>query len=316
MGVNEFERGFNALAGEGRKAEAMALMRASVAAGDPAAQHGLGMMKLYAVGVPRDIAGAVELLAGAALKNHGEARRTLAALFANGTGVPEDAGRARALLAPIADAADVAEQLRVAALDEPRAVEFEGLCEAPLVARVHGLLLEEECDYLVARAEPRLQPSIIVDPLTGKGSAHPHRDSSGIAFGPAEEDLVVRRITRRVAAASRTGVECGEPLQILAYDAGQQYRPHLDALPGVANQRAWTMLLWLNDEYEGGETAFPEAGLTVRGKKRDALLFENVTADGRADPRARHAGLPVTAGRKWLATRWIRTRGLAPFEVS
>jgi len=44
----------------------------------------------------------------------------------------------------------------------------------------------------------------------------------------------------------------------------------------------------------------------VRGKVGDMLLFSNADPEGHGDPLAEHAGLPVTAGTKYLATRWIR----------
>ncbi|HEU0134522.1 MAG TPA: 2OG-Fe(II) oxygenase, partial [Allosphingosinicella sp.] len=84
------------------------------------------------------------------------------------------------------------------------------------------------------------------------------------------------------------------------------YKPHMDALPAEPNQRILTALLYLSEDYEGGETSFPRTGLSYRGAAGDALIFSNVGADGRADPLALHAGLPVTRGTKYLASRWIR----------
>ena len=103
-----------------------------------------------------------------------------------------------------------------------------------------------------------------------------------------------------------------KPLQVLRYGPGQQYKPHLDALPGLANQRRWTALIYLNDDYEGGETAFLESGHVLRGRTGDMLLFENALPDGRPDPRTRHAGRPVASGIKLLASRWIRERPADP----
>jgi prolyl 4-hydroxylase len=64
----------------------------------------------------------------------------------------------------------------------------------------------------------------------------------------------------------------------------------------------------LNDDYAGGETAFVKTGLGVRGRKGDALVFSSVGRDGRFEPLSEHAGLPVTSGTKYLASRWIRAR--------
>ena len=118
-------------------------------------------------------------------------------------------------------------------------------------------------------------------------------------------DPAIHALNRRLAAASGTGVEQGEPLQVLRYRPGQQYRPHFDAIPGLANQRVATALVYLNEDYEGGETCFVRSGLKVKGRRGDAIVFRNTTDEGRADPASEHAGLPVTAGVKLIASRWI-----------
>ena len=117
---------------------------------------------------------------------------------------------------------------------------------------------------------------------------------------------------RRIAAVSATDVRAGEPLQVLSYAPGQQYREHSDALPNVApgQQRVLTFLVYLDEDYEGGETAFPALGLQVRGRTGDGLLFRNAARDGTPDQRSIHAGLPVTRGVKHVASRWIRAERL------
>jgi prolyl 4-hydroxylase len=122
------------------------------------------------------------------------------------------------------------------------------------------------------------------------------------------EDLVIQRINHCIADASGTRYAWGEPLHVLRYGPSQQYRPHHDAhaFGPPEKRRIATALIYLNDAYEGGETNFPEIGVTVRGAVGDMLIFHNLTADRMPDPRMTHAGLPVTRGEKWLATRWIR----------
>jgi prolyl 4-hydroxylase len=132
-------------------------------------------------------------------------------------------------------------------------------------------------------------------------------------FPWVSEDLVIHALNRRIAITSGTDVFAGEPLQVLRYSPGQQYRPHLDALPTGDNQRILTMLVYLNEDYEGGETHFTRTGLRFAGSAGDALLFRNATSDGLPDEMAQHAGLPVVRGEKYLASRWIRQR---PFPRS
>jgi prolyl 4-hydroxylase len=102
-------------------------------------------------------------------------------------------------------------------------------------------------------------------------------------------------------------------MQVLSYAPGQQYHQHSDALPNVppGQQRVLTFLVYLDEAYDGGETAFPALGLNVRGRTGDGLLFRNASHDGTPDPRSVHAGLPVTRGVKHLASRWIRAQALA-----
>ena len=182
----------------------------------------------------------------------------------------------------------------------------ETIGESPRIVRFNDFLSAAECAWLAQAAAPMFEPAPTVDERTGRLIMNPVRTSDTAVFPWVAENPAVHALNRRIAAASATRAEQGEPLQVLRYAPGQEYRPHIDAVPGLANQRILTMLVWLNDDYEGGETRFIETGLTVKGRKGDALLFENVDAEGRPDTKMVHAGLPVTAGVKLLASRWIR----------
>jgi prolyl 4-hydroxylase len=66
-----------------------------------------------------------------------------------------------------------------------------------------------------------------------------------------------------------------------------------------------TLLLYLNDDFEGGETRFPRAtnanfhnGITIEPKKGTAVLFYSVLPDGNVDDLSQHSGQPVTKGEK------------------
>jgi prolyl 4-hydroxylase len=156
-----------------------------------------------------------------------------------------------------------------------------------------------------------LAPSVVVDAASGRQMPDPVRSSDGMGFTWPLENPAVHALNRPIAAASGTDVECGEPLQVLRYKPGDQYRTHFDAIAGFDNQRVMTCLVWLNDGYEGGETFFPTPGLALRGAKGDAILFRNAGDDGRRDEAAAHAGLPVRAGEKLIASRWIRQQPFA-----
>lgn len=270
--------------------------------------------------VPRDLARSRECFRRAGEAGHQRARSIYVALLANGTGGPSDWQGALTMLTGLAATdKDAAEELAVLgrmAIDgagEPAALASpEQLSDAPEVSLFRQLFTKEECSYLIARSVPRFRPSVIVDPASGELRPHPVRTSDNSFFPWIDETPAIHALNRRIAAASGTDVHAGEPLQVLRYRPGQEYRPHHDALPHTDNQRILTMLVYLNDQYEGGETLFLSTGLKVKGRIGDALLFRNADVDGKPDPLAQHAGLPVTAGEKLLASRWIHEKRFGP----
>jgi prolyl 4-hydroxylase len=266
--------------------------------------------------VRRDLAASRDLFRRAAAAGHAGGLRIYMAFAAGGIGGPVDWPRAVRLLQQLAPHdPDAARQLALLARmsvspsGEPLALPPpERLSDQPSAVAFRSLLTPDECDHLVALAEPRLSPAVVIDPRSGRQVRNPVRTSDSMALPYVAETPLTHALTRRMAAVSGTQAPQGEPLQVLRYRGGQEYRPHSDALAGEPNQRVLTLLVYLNEGYEGGDTLFVNTGLRFRGRKGDALLFRNTLPDGRADPRAQHAGLPVTRGEKLLATRWIRER--------
>ena len=185
------------------------------------------------------------------------------------------------------------------------------ISESPRVTRFAQLFTPDECDFLLTVAEPGFHASTVVD-SQGRDVPDPLRSSDGAPLHWMIEDPAINALNRRLAAISGAAYDQAEAMLILRYRPGQEYRRHFDALPGLENQRVLTALVYLNDDYAGGETDFPRASLQIRGRRGDAVVFQNTGPDGRADPMSEHAGLPVTQGVKYLASRWIRERRHLP----
>lgn len=305
----------------GRPAEAVAVLRQASGLGDADALFQLALWHLIGDPVPRDLDKARALLAEATEIGHEDAAMTEVALVGNGSGGTRDwSGALVRLRAAAARFGGVAQQqlglMERMALDaqgDPRRLpQPEVLSSAPSIRHWRGVLTPDECAHIAMSVQDILEPSVVADPRTGRAMAHPIRRSSAAVIGPTRESLPIQAIQRRIAALTGTDVRQGEPFSVLHYAPGQEYRPHMDTLPNEANQRVMTVLLYLNAGYAGGETQFPEIGLTVPGGLGDMVAFTNVLPDGSPDPAMRHAGLPVQRGAKWMATRWIRAR---PFDV-
>ena len=119
-------------------------------------------------------------------------------------------------------------------------------------------------------------------------------------------------VNARISLVTGAPVIHQEVTNILHYARAQEYSAHYDFYPpevaAQKGQRVATMLVYLNDAYEGGETEFPKLNWRFKGKAGDALLFFSLSPEGLPESASLHAGLPVTKGDKWLLSKWIRDR--------
>ncbi len=126
----------------------------------------------------------------------------------------------------------------------------------------------------------------------------------------------MERLEHRIAALMNWPLENGEGLQVLRYGAGAEYKPHFDYFapenkgnekhltPG--GQRVSTLVLYLNDVPEGGETIFPDAHISVAAQQGSAVYFRYMNKLRQLNPLSYHGGSPVLSGEKWVMTKWMR----------
>jgi prolyl 4-hydroxylase len=179
------------------------------------------------------------------------------------------------------------------------------------------LLSADECRLLIASARPHLRPSGVFDERSGDAlKRQPIRTSAHATFDPVLETSALKAIQLRLAAAADVPLDHCEYLAVLHYAPGQQYRPHLDALPpgGLdrdrpsAGNRLRTLITYLNTPDRGGDTVFPRVDQRVTARAGSAVRFDNLDADGRPLAASLHAGEPVESGEKWVASLWVRER--------
>jgi hypothetical protein len=87
---------------------------------------------------------------------------------------------------------------------------------------------------------------------------------------------------------------------LLRYRTGEQFTEHVDTMPGatVYGQRQLTAMLYLNDDFEGGELVLPHQGLVYKPRAGALVLFPS----GFCFPHASH---PVTRGTKYSLVTWF-----------
>lgn len=197
-----------------------------------------------------------------------------------------------------------------------RAIRVLGRFANPRAALLDGLLNAEECSNLIGYAYDKgLRNSGVVDGMTGESIKHHARTSTSVFLTRAETPLI-DTIESRLSQLTNWPISHGEGLQVLRYEAGQEYKPHFDWFdlkkPGSANhlkrggQRVGTTIIYLATPEEGGGTQFPKSGVQVYPRAGGAIFFANVDVAGRPDETSLHSGMPVVKGSKIVATYWQR----------
>jgi len=170
--------------------------------------------------------------------------------------------------------------------------------ERPVV--LPGILSKEECEYIKRLAIPRLHPSTV----GGKHQVNRNiRQSETAWLGP--DDPVVRKLMERCLQHVDRPLENCEKLQVLRYRPGGFYKPHYDCFPDGINPRMYTFIVALNENYDGGATAFPNIKEEYRLRTGDCLLFENLDNYEFMTSKAYHGGKPVLTGEKWVCNLWV-----------
>jgi prolyl 4-hydroxylase len=190
------------------------------------------------------------------------------------------------------------------------------------VHRITNLAPPSVCAWLIARAQNRLEPATVYDAVIKRDLVHEMRTNTLANFDYATLDVVQFLVQARMSHTCGYRIQHFEAPMVLHYNVGQQITPHFDFIDVNApdyeqqireqGQRMITFLLYLNDDYAGGETTFPQLGLVNRGALGDGLYFVNAHDDRSPDRNMLHTGSPPTAGEKWIVSQFIRDIPLRP----
>jgi prolyl 4-hydroxylase len=186
---------------------------------------------------------------------------------------------------------------------------IERIHDGPPMYLVHDFLSDHEADFLIDVAESCLSRSLV-----GGEIESALRTSSSCFF---EQDDLPGLMQKIISLTGKPVEHCESP-QVAKYEASQQYRPHVDGFSShggptgrkeltFGGNRLVTVLMYLNDVGEGGETHFPYMNLKVRPTKGAALVFFPSTVNGELDVQALHAALPAV-DTKYVSQVWVRER--------
>jgi prolyl 4-hydroxylase len=185
-------------------------------------------------------------------------------------------------------------------------------CSSLDIFIVRDFLDEQDCDELIELIDLDREPSQLL-------SATPDpefRTSDSCNLNPYDD--VVQRVEGKLTELIGIDPAQGETVQGQRYAVGQQFKAHCDyfhegepywsEMIRSGGQRTWTAMVFLNEVEGGGETFFEQAAVKVTPRRGNLLAWNNMDALGQPNRFAMHAGLPVTAGLKYIITKWYRER--------
>lgn len=168
----------------------------------------------------------------------------------------------------------------------------------------------ELCAAVIARIDAVRRPSTIADANGDPG----YRTSETGDLDPA--DPHVQEVERRLAAFTGLDPAHGEPLQGQRYAVGQEFKGHTDYFEptgadyarycGVAGNRTWTVMVYLNEPDAGGATRFKAVDKIVQPEAGKLVCWNNRRPDGTLNPATIHQGMKVRSGVKYVITKWYR----------
>lgn len=179
----------------------------------------------------------------------------------------------------------------------------------PPIYLVHDFLSDHEVDFLIDVAESCLSRSLV-----GGEMESALRTSTSCNF---EQDDLPGLMEKVTYLTGKPREHCESP-QVAKYEPGQQYRQHVDGFSSLGGptgrkeltyggNRLVTVLIYLNNVGEGGETHFPYMNIKVPPTKGTALVFFPSTVYGEMDVQALHAALPAV-DTKYVSQVWVRER--------
>lgn len=198
--------------------------------------------------------------------------------------------------------------------DDSRIMRIPSATLEIFVAR--DFLTETECATLIRLIDAERTPSLLLAP-----SEDPEfRTSESCNLDPGHP--MIRQVEAKLSELTGIDPQLGETIQGQRYAVGQQFKPHHDffyedqnyweIMKTTGGQRTWTAMIFLNVPGEGGQTAFPAAGVKVTPRAGNLLIWNNMDANGQPNLYSLHEGMPVTGGVKYIITKWHREGPWSP----
>lgn len=179
----------------------------------------------------------------------------------------------------------------------------------PIIKIIDPIFSNDFCSEVINAANNHFQISNVDD-----GKLPGIRKSSSFDITSNIKNKTINLFNKNYLNAFASNFE-HDDIQITRYEEGEYYLPHFDAYNFFLNkkikekkyQRIKTIILYLNDDYDGGQIYFSNLNLKIKPSRGNFLVFENCIGESHyIHPNALHESKIVTRGVKYIATLWLK----------
>ena len=175
-----------------------------------------------------------------------------------------------------------------------------------------NFVTDNEINHILKKATPQFRESKLVS-----GFSDNIRKSETAWL--TKRDPVISNIIKKVCNITNIPFDNAEKIQVVKYGPNGFYSKHFDAscddrkecveFEKNGGQRVVTAIIYLNDDFTGGTTEFPNLKQEFIPKKGNALFFYSLQKNGnQCHPLSLHTGNPVKSGHKYIANIWLREK--------
>jgi prolyl 4-hydroxylase len=178
-----------------------------------------------------------------------------------------------------------------------------------------------ECLEIIKNTEEYLQP-LKVYSKEGGDIISPDRVAEGTFI--QDNPPLIRKIKKIISEVTSLPISHQEVPNVVRYRVGGKYEPHHDYIDlnshshseyAESGNRKYTCLFYLNNNFEGGETYFPNYNLKIGPTIGSLVRWENLHPNGNPNPNSLHAGLPIIKGEKWILVVWVKEKSINPNNI-
>lgn len=187
-----------------------------------------------------------------------------------------------------------------------------------IICEIENFITDEECDFFIEMINSlKLHKGQIVSHNEGDTLREDVRSAKTCTLPRTK---IVESLRRRVEDLCNSTPYSSEGCSAIKYEQGDFFTLHCDYFHHynkelierpVAMNRVKTAVIYLNDDFEGGETSFPFIDTIIKPKRGKLIAWRNGEPSGANFEESQHAGELVKSGTKYILTFWMH---IGPFE--